>query len=366
MTTNLERFRCPGCAGDMEFDPESGGLKCRFCGHAEALPAPATTTMAAHPFEQALAEVEKLHAKMSEKALEVTCQGCGSVVNFEPPEVAGACLFCGAAIVAQVKTADPLIAPDALLPAKVPKNTAQAEVQRWLTTRWFAPNSLKRLAKPDGIGGIYLPFWTYDADTESHYEGQRGEHYWDTEVYTETDNQGNSVQRTRQVQRTRWYPASGDVARSFHDVLIAATKAVKEARLNALEPWDLESLCPYEPAYLAGFKAQRYQVELPAGFEKAKEVMANAIEEDVNRDIGGDEQRISSIDTRHNNVMFRHLLLPVWMGAYKFQNKVYQVAVNARTGEVQGERPFSVWKIVLLIAAILVVILIIVLVARSR
>jgi ribosomal protein S27E len=132
----------------MEFDPESGGLKCRFCGHAEALPAPATTAMASHAFEQALAEVEKLHAQMSEKALEVTCQGCGSVVNFEPPEVAGACLFCGAAIVAQTKTADPLIAPDGLLPAKVPKSTAQAEVQRWLSTRWlstrwFAPNSLK-------------------------------------------------------------------------------------------------------------------------------------------------------------------------------------------------------------------------------
>jgi hypothetical protein len=92
---------------------------------------------------------------------------------------------CGA-----TKTADPLIAPDGLLPAKVPKSTAQAEVQLWLATRWFAPNSLKRLAKPDGIGGIYLPFWTYDADTESHYEGERGEHYWDTEVYTETDNPG--------------------------------------------------------------------------------------------------------------------------------------------------------------------------------
>lgn len=350
----------------MEFDPESGGLKCRFCGHAEALPAPATTAMAAHPFEEALAEVEKLHAQMSEKALEVTCQGCGSVVTFEPPEVAGACFFCGAPIVAEPKSADPLIGPDALLPAKVPKNAAQAEVQRWLATRWFAPNSLKRLAKPDGIGGLYLPFWSYDADTQSSYVGERGEHYWETEYYTETDNEGKTVQRTREVQRTRWYPATGNVARSFHDVLITATKAVKEARLNALEPWDLESLCPYEPAYLAGFKAQRYQVELPEGFEKAKEAMAETIRDDVTRDIGGDEQRIMSVDTQHRNVMFRHLLLPVWMGAYRFQNKIYQVAVNARTGEVQGDRPYSTSKIALLVVAILFLILVIVLFAHSR
>jgi hypothetical protein len=128
----------------------------------------------------------------------------------------------------------------------------------------------------------------------------------------------------------------------------------------------MEALRPYEPAYLAGFRAQRYQVEVPEGYEKAKDVMASEIEQDVRRDIGGDEQAIDRVETAYANVMFRHLLLPVWMGAYRFQGKVYQVAVNARTGEVQGERPYSISKIALLVAAIVLVIFLIVLLAQRH
>jgi hypothetical protein len=341
----------------MEFDPESGGMKCRFCGHAEALAPPATTEPEWHPFDETLGDADGAPAQpLSTAALEVSCAGCGSVVAFEPPEVAGTCPFCGATIVAEPKAADPLVAPDAVLPAKVPGNAAQAGVRRWLATRWFAPNALQRMARQDGISGVYLPFWDYAADTESHYAGGRGEHYWDTEYYTETDSDGNTVQRSRQIQRTRWYPISGSVSLRFDDLLVAGTRSVAAPRLNGLEPWDIEALRPYEPAYLAGFKAQRYQIELPEGFEKAKERMAPAIERDVREDIGGDEQRIDHIGTEYANVAFRHLLLPVWIGAYRFQGKVYQVAVNARTGEVQGERPYSVWKIVLLAAVILLVV----------
>src|SRR5208282_4917020 len=148
------------------------------------------------------------------------------------------------------------------------------------------------------------------------------------------------------------------------DVLVPATKSVNEARLDALEPWDLPALCAYEPAYLAGFKAQRYQIELPAGFEKAKQVMERTITQDVRRDIGGDEQRIEQVRTATSNETFRHLLLPVWIGAYRFQGKVFQVVVNARTGEVQGERPYSAAKIALLVIGILILLLILMVASR--
>ncbi|HEV3316774.1 MAG TPA: hypothetical protein VG488_07405 [Candidatus Angelobacter sp.] len=354
----MERFLCPSCSADMEFDPESGEMKCRYCGHKQAVAVapPAVAGVQPHPFAEMLNQTGTAHLQpVSDQALEVHCSGCGAVVAFHPPEVAGMCSFCGAAIVAEPKAADPLIAPDGVLPVKVPKTLAQKEVQQWLASRWFAPNALKKLAHQEGIGGVYLPFWSYDSDTDSRYRGERGEHYYETEWYTDSDGK----QQSRQVQHTRWYPAAGRVARHFDDVLIAATRSVSEVRLNKLQPWDLKALCPYEPAYLAGFKAQRYQVELPAGFETAKHVMEQTIQSDVRRDIGGDEQRILSVDTDYSNVMFRHLLLPVWLGAYKFQNKVYQVMVNARSGEVQGERPYSTAKILSLILFIIALILVI-------
>jgi hypothetical protein len=343
----------------MDFDPQTGMMKCQSCANTVAIPV-STTVVVSHALEDALAHVTPL----SEVALEVNCDGCGSVVVFEPPEVAGACSFCGAMIVAQPKAADPMIAPDAVLPVKVTKEAAQTEVREWIATRWFAPNALQKMAQQEGIAGVYLPFWTYAADTSSQYTGERGVHYWETEYFTVTDSNGNQRQESRQVMRTAWSPARGQVARRFDDVLVPATKSVNEARLNALEPWDLPSLCAYDPEYLAGFKAQRYQIELPAGFEKAKILMEHQIAQDVRRDIGGDEQRIGRVDTATSNETFRHLLLPVWIGAYRFQGKVFQVVVNARTGEVQGERPYSAMKITLLVIGILVLILVLWVVAQ--
>jgi ribosomal protein S27E len=342
-------------------------MKCPFCGATQALPAPADgDRVPSHGFDEFVAAGAAKLQPLTGQALQVSCDGCGSVVAFEPPEVAGLCPFCGAALVAQAKAADPLISPDALLPAKLPKEQAAAEVKQWLQSRWFAPNALKRFARPESIHGVYLPFWDYDADTGSRYTGARGQHYWETEYYTETDNNGNTVQRSRQVQRTAWYPCAGEVSRHFEGVLVAASRAINEAKLNALEPWDLESMRPYEPAYLSGFKAQRYQVELPDGFVKAKGTMQRTIADDVRRNIGGDEQRIDDVETQYANVMFRHLLLPVWIGAYQFRSKVYQIAVNARTGEVQGERPYSKAKIAALVAAIVLFIVLLIVLKSMR
>jgi hypothetical protein len=237
------------------------------------------------------------------------------------------------------------VAPESLLPFSASLSQATDAVKKWLSSRWFAPNALKKLAYQESIEGIYLPFWTYDAHTVSHYVGQRGEYYYDTETYIETDQQGNRVTRTRQVRRIRWYPTSGTVSRWHDDILIPATKSVSHSRLDSLAPWDLPQLKPYDPAFLSGFKAQRYQVDLPEGFESAKIIMGRIIEQDVRADIGGDEQRIDDIATSYSAITFKHLLLPVYLAAYRFRQKIYQVMVNARTCEVQGDRPYSFWKI---------------------
>lgn len=334
----------------MEFDPQSGLMKCPFCGNQQPVPEESEARVEEVPFDEIA--LGKDLVKLSEEALEVECTGCGAVVEFVPPEVAGACTFCAAKIVAQPKAANPLIAPNGLLPFSVTKQQASAHLQRWLGSRWFAPKGLKQMSRPESFGGVYLPFWTFDADTQSHYTGQRGEYYWVTEQYTAMVNGRPQVQ-TRQVRHTRWHSASGAVVNQFDDVLVPATKALQEDRLAHLEPWDLPALKPYEPAFLSGFKAQRYQVEAPAGLERAKELMEPQILQTIRQDIGGDEQQIDQVSTRYWKVTLKHLLLPAWVGAYRFREQVYQVIVNARTGEVQGDRPYSAAKIVVLVIVIL-------------
>jgi len=349
------RFPCSSCGADMTFDAPTGGMKCPYCGHTEAVPTSVAGGLAQieeRPLEEYLQIAPERLAKLSATALEVTCSGCGSTIEFEPPKVAGDCPFCGAKIVAQPREADPLLAPEGVLPFSITQKTASASIQKWISTRWFAPNALKRQAEQDKSQGVYLPFWTYDAQTDSRYRGERGEHYYETEHYTDSDGKS----QTRQVQKTRWYSASGTVDHFFDDVLIAASSSIPRKRMDDLEPWGLENLKPYEPAYLSGFQAQRYQISLSVGFNMAKEVMANTIDSLVRRDIGGDEQRVHSVDTQYSALTFKHLLLPVFISAYRYQGKVYQVIVNARTGEVQGERPYSVWKITFAVLAGLAII----------
>jgi hypothetical protein len=211
------------------------------------------------------------------------------------------------------------------------------------------------MATSDRMSSIYIPYWTYDAYTESDYEGERGENYTDWETYTE-----NGQTKTRAVQKTRWYSASGRVSRQFDDVCIPATTSLPREYLEQLEPWDLGELRPYEPAYLSGHKAQTYQVPLDDGYRRFEEIAYQVIEEDCRDDIGGDKQRVHQIDTRYANRTFKHLLLPIYAGAYQFSGQTYQIVVNGRTGEVQGGRPYSWIKIGALVLFILLVIIIVV------
>jgi hypothetical protein len=332
-------------------------LTCPYCGRQEQIPNSAGQ-IEERSYEAYLNLRPDQLRPLAENALEVQCSACGSTVTFAPPDIAGACPFCAAKMVAEPKTADPLLAPESVLPFKVTHRQAADSIQAWLASRWFAPNALIQLARQERASGIYLPFWTYDAYTVSHYSGERGEYYWETETYTETDNRGNQVRRTRQVRRTHWYPVSGSVSRWFDDLLVTATRSLPLGRLQALEPWDLPELKPFQSAYLAGYKAQRYQVELREGFEQAKEIMVGLIAADVRQDIGGDEQRIDQLATAYSAITFKHLFLPIWVGAYRFSGKLYQVLVNARTAEVQGDRPYSVWKIVTFVVFLSVILLI--------
>jgi hypothetical protein len=134
--------------------------------------------------------------------------------------------------------------------------------------------------------------------------------------------------------------------------LVCASTSVPESVTRRLEPWDLAELRPYDPAYLSGFIAERYQVDLQDGFGRAQERMEPRIRAAICRDIGGDTQQISSMSIQHRDTKFKLVLLPLWISTYHYRDKLYRVIVNARTGEVVAERPWSIAKIVLAVLAV--------------
>src|SRR5690606_1805668 len=139
---------------------------------------------------------------------------------------------------------------------------------------------------------------------------------------------GKSQTATRRVKRTRWRWASGQVSNEFDDVLVLASTSLPVKHAEELEPWDLENLTTFREEYLSGFRAESYHVELDKGFDRAKQIMDEAIRATIRRDIGGDHQRIHSVQSQYDDITFKHILLPIWISAYRFQDRTFRFLVN--------------------------------------
>ena len=354
-------FPCQECGAKIEFDPASRSLKCPYCGHATIIAEPATDAEAAvveRDFEEYLEKQETdAGAPIAGHASQVRCSGCGAMVLLEDKVVTEKCPFCGTHLENRPESAASMIPPESLVPFKLDLRTARGCFDKWLGGLWFAPSQLKEAANLGQLAGVYVPYWTYDAMTNTRYRGERGDDYQDTETYTATDAQGNLVAKTRSVTRTRWSSVSGRVEHFFDDVLVCGTKSVPEQLVSNLTPWNLDKLEPFNADFLSGFKTERYGIGLKEGFGEAKQMMEPEIVRLVHRDIGGDHQRISNKQTQYLAITFKHLLLPIWVAHYRYQERLFHILVNGRTGKVSGERPWSVWKIVRLILLILAIVI---------
>lgn len=346
-----DTIKCKDCGANLKFAPGAQSLKCEYCNAMNAI-----------TVERAVIEENDYESYINAKASgdekqnisTVKCTSCGAATTLPPNVTSCGCPYCDTPLVIKDAATCSIIKPKYLLPFKIERNKAKDEFMSWVGGLWFAPGELKMYAQnsAEKLKGVYMPYWTYDTNTTSDYSGLRGDHYYVSESYR--DSEGNT--QTRQVQRTAWHPASGSVNNSFDDILVCASHSLPQQLVKELEPWDLPELIAYDDKFLAGFVSESYQTELKAGFDEAKQRMAPVISDTVKRDIGGDVQTVHSINTDYNEITFKHILLPLWISAYKYNNKVYRFTVNARTGEVQGERPYSALKIALFVISIIAVI----------
>jgi hypothetical protein len=205
------------------------------------------------------------------------------------------------------------------------------------------------MAQVQEMGGVYVPFWTFDAMVHSNWTADAGYYYYETEHYT--DSNGN--RQTRQVQRTRWQRAHGSRNDFFDDTLVCASKGLPEVLVTKFTTFDTKQLVPYQPQYLAGWRAEVYAVELLDGWVIAQRIMGNTQRTRCSSDVPGDTQRDLHVNNSFSRETFKHVLLPIWIAAYRYKGKPYQFLVNGQTGEVVGKAPWSLGKIALLVLVIL-------------
>jgi DNA-directed RNA polymerase subunit RPC12/RpoP len=354
------KFPCPKCGAKLDFDPSAHSLACPYCGHQEKI-ARGSHDLKEHDLEAYLSDRDSMKTPVEGHANEVKCPACNAVVLLEDKVVTDKCPYCSTHLENAPRVAEAMIQPEGVLPFKLDHRAAVDAFATWLGGLWFAPNALKKMANLGQLTGVYVPFWTFDSMTYTHYTGERGDDYWETEYYTETNAQGQTEQKSRQVLKTRWTPVAGEVRHFFDDVLVCASKGLPEEYRTRVMPPELKGLEEFKGEFLSGFKTERYQIGPKDGFNRARDIMDQQIRRLCEQDIGGNHQRLHSVQTRHVGVTFKHILLPVWLASYRYQEKPFRVIVNGRTGEIMGDRPYSWVKITLLVLGILLAIALIIL-----
>lgn len=333
---------CASCGAELKFKPGSHQLNCGYCGYEEFI-------------EQAKSSFEELELQhymkvVGENAYTETiellhCKNCGANQHVAKNYKSLACLYCGEPLIKEDIEKEGWILPGAVVPFQLDEKKARNIFTTWVNGLWFAPNKLKRAAlDPESIHGVYLPYWTFDANLFASYQGQRGDYYYETKRYRTK----NGTQ-TKRIRKTRWSSASGSVNGFVDDILINASEKKRQEIPAKIAHWNLKELTVFNTDYLSGFITEKYTVSLKDGhhqsFREAKKI-ANRW---IRQDIGGDTQRIHHSDIKLSKETFKHILLPVYISSYSYHGKAYHFYINGQLGTISGSRPYSFWKIFLLV-----------------
>ncbi len=345
----LQKRPCPECGGDTEWNPAKQALVCPYCGTVvPGQPSAEGGAVVEHDLAQALREVGDEARGWKADKISVKCQSCQAISVIDRDRAAQRCEFCGSpSIQPYEETKDP-VRPESLLPFKVADTTVRDRIRQWYRTRWFAPNRLKKAALTDTLKGVYLPYWTFDAQAFAQWTAESGYHYYVTETYR--DSNGNT--QTRQVQHTRWVPSSGQLRHFFDDTLVPGSVGVEQDLLRGIEPFPTtKDLVPYDPGYIRGWVVERYQVDLGRAANTSREMMDAQLRTLCAQQVPGDTYRNLQVQAQYSNRTFKHVLLPVWLLTYTLGSRVFQVLVNGYTGTIAGRRPYSWVKITLAVLA---------------
>jgi predicted RNA-binding Zn-ribbon protein involved in translation (DUF1610 family) len=341
-------FGCFSCGGAMVWSGRVGGLLCPSCGNTKQIERDPNKPAERDLLEVLAAAPPAAAAEPSTPEKELVCPNCNGHIGLVGTLTATRCPFCATPVQrSDVRDAPDRQPVDGVVPFGIDQKQAQELVEGWISARWFAPNAFKKYSSSGSFNPVYLPFFTFDAQTSTEYTGERGV------THTRTVGSGEN-QRTETY--TVWHYTQGTVDLGFDDVAVNASTSLDPGRMSKLEPWPTQDAVTFKGEYLAGAVSRSYDTGLEDCHAHAVVQMNSQIESGVRGDIGGDQQRIHSLDTSWSQQTFRQLLLPLFLLVVMFQQKPFQVYVNGVTGEVHGQRPFSWIKITLAVLAGLIVV----------
>ena len=174
-TVVTKRFRCPQCGGAQAFEPSSGRLRCDHCAAEESVSAEQAAVddyqRGRRPLDEGRAAdrhtLDSLDSTKDATDRAAVCRDCGAQVVFTDVELASRCTFCGSPAVTTDGAHRRPLRATSVLPFRIDKKHAERAFSRWLGRLWLRPSDLKSLATLHQLAGVYVPFWSFDAEVDS-------------------------------------------------------------------------------------------------------------------------------------------------------------------------------------------------------
>lgn len=351
--TSEQKKSCINCGAELIYKPGSSEIKCEYCGHHEEIDQEGQgfKELELQPYLEQLGTQSH-----SEEILMLQCKNCGANQHVEENYKSLHCVYCSTPLIIEEAKKEDWILPGAIIPFQFDQKKSHKIFSKWVRGLWFAPNNMQKASlDPQHTKGLYLPYWTFDAQLYAQYQGERGDYYYVSVPYTTTEN-GKTVSRTRQERRTRWSPTRGDISGFVDDTLVKASHQRRNQIPEKITNWNLDALQPFNTNFLAGFVTEKYTIPLKEGHIESQREAEKIARSWARHDIGGDTQRVHQVEMQLSDETFKHILLPVYISSYQYAGQKYNFFVNGQTGAISGKRPYSFWKIFFFVLCILIVI----------
>lgn len=328
--SDIMEYKCPACGGAMEFDSKSQQMRCPYCDSA----------MSVEEFQQMQEEKQEKETEQNTQPEEgnhwqegetdgmrvYSCESCGGEIVADENTGATICPFCGNRVLMKGQFTGGL-KPDFIIPFKTDKKDAKNAYLNHLNGKAFLPTVFKDENHIDEIKGVYVPFWLFDGDVEAKisYNAEKTS-VWESGDTEYTEHEYYRAKREGSIQYAH-IPADG-------------SKKMDDTLMESIEPYDFKDAVPFNTAYLAGYAADRYDVDQNESMLRAQERVKKSVEDSFRSTVSGyDYVAPTESDINITRSTYTYALYPVWLLHTTWQGKKYTFAMNGQTGAMVGDLP---------------------------
>ncbi len=328
-TTPVLEYKCPCCGAGLTFEQQSQKLHCASCDNSFELE---TVQELYAPEENGDSEdwEDTSTAQWSEEERDnlqsFLCPSCGGELLTDGQTAATFCPFCENPAILSGRVSGGL-KPDAVLPFKKSKEDAKSAFLSLCKGKPLLPKEFTTQQRIEKITGIYVPFWLYDCSADQNVKFQATRvHSWSDSKYHYT--------------RTDHYLLTRGASAAFSGIPMDGSSKMDNAIMESIEPFDYDQLADFDPAYLTGFFADRYDVESKLGQERVRQRAGSSMDEMIRKSVVGYATAVPM--NRRQNIRHgkaKYVLLPVWMLYTRYKDQTYVFAMNGQTGKMTGTFP---------------------------